>query len=122
VSSTTCMALAVLGICAVVGATVGRRLAHRSRGWRAAIPITAVTAAAGALVLGYVASSGAIDALQSEAGAYGLRVEVAGGYGSLRSVVLSYAFLVVFPLGLVAGQLGAWVAHRRAMARESAPL
>jgi hypothetical protein len=77
------------------------------------LPVSVFTAAGCALTLGYLASIEVIAALQNVAQDYGLRLEVGGGYASLRNAVMSPVFLYVFPVGLLVGQLGAWVAHRR---------
>ena len=106
-------ALALLFICAGTGVATGSVLARRSRRSRAALPVSIFIAAACALTLGYLASNEVIAALQNAAQDYGLRLEVGGGYASLRDAVMSPVFFYAFPVGLVVGQLGAWIAHRR---------
>jgi hypothetical protein len=104
-------------VCAVAGAIAGSLLARRARSAKAALPLAAFLAAACALALGYAASNEAMRALEGTARDAGLRLESADGYASLHAAVLSNAFLFVFPVGLVAGQVAAWVAHRRAAKR-----
>ena len=116
--ATSYVAVGSVLVCVLAGTLACAWLARRSRGWRAALPLCAVTAAVCAFVLGYVASSDAIAALQSTAGDYGLRLEVEGGYSSLHAVVLGQAFLLMFPVGLVAGNVSAWAAHRRVSRRQ----